>query len=85
MFQTLGNLEVDPHAGLLFVDWERGDTLQLSGRATVIWDPVQVAVWPRAERLVEVTIDAAQYHRRALPLRWELIEPSRLNPPTPEA
>ncbi|KIX70365.1 pyridoxamine 5'-phosphate oxidase family protein [Streptomyces sp. JL4002] len=33
MFLTLGNLEVDPRAGLLFPDWESGAVLQLSGRA----------------------------------------------------
>jgi hypothetical protein len=38
MFQTLGNLAVNPRAGLLFVDWETGSTLQLTGRAQIIWD-----------------------------------------------
>jgi hypothetical protein len=33
MYATLGNLEVDPAAGLLFIDWERGRTLQLTGQA----------------------------------------------------
>ncbi|WP_328817965.1 pyridoxamine 5'-phosphate oxidase family protein [Nonomuraea cypriaca] len=37
MFMTLGNLDLNPHAGLLFVDWERGETLQLTGRARVEW------------------------------------------------
>lgn len=31
MFNTLGNLLRDPRAGLLFVDFERGELLQLSG------------------------------------------------------
>ncbi|MFF5778409.1 pyridoxamine 5'-phosphate oxidase family protein [Streptomyces virginiae] len=33
MFLTLGNLAVDPRAGLLFPDWESGAVLQLTGRA----------------------------------------------------
>lgn len=33
MFLTLGNLTVDPRAGLLFPDWESGAVLQLTGRA----------------------------------------------------
>ncbi|GGT09883.1 pyridoxamine 5'-phosphate oxidase family protein [Nonomuraea spiralis] len=37
MFMTLGNLELDPAAGLLFVDWTRGQTLHLTGRAEVDW------------------------------------------------
>ena len=38
MFNTLGNLIIDPRAGLIFIDFERSRTLQLSGRATVLWD-----------------------------------------------
>jgi predicted pyridoxine 5'-phosphate oxidase superfamily flavin-nucleotide-binding protein len=38
MFCTLGNLERDPRAGLLFVDFSSGTTLRLTGRAAVIDD-----------------------------------------------
>lgn len=38
MFNSLGNLAVDPAAALLFVDFGSGDTLQLSGDARVGWD-----------------------------------------------
>ncbi len=81
MFQTLGNLTVDPHAGLLFVDWETGTTLQLTGRAQIVWDAQAVRSRPGAERLVEVTVDAVHEHERAMPARWNLIEPYRRNPP----
>lgn len=37
MFNSFGNLAVDPTAALLFVDFRTGDTLQLSGTATVDW------------------------------------------------
>jgi predicted pyridoxine 5'-phosphate oxidase superfamily flavin-nucleotide-binding protein len=38
MFNTLGNLHLNPQAGLLFVDFEHGRTLQLTGRATIRFD-----------------------------------------------
>jgi predicted pyridoxine 5'-phosphate oxidase superfamily flavin-nucleotide-binding protein len=38
MFNSLGNLAVDPAAALLFVDFFSGRTLQLSGAAEVRWD-----------------------------------------------
>jgi len=41
MFQTLGNLAIDPRAGLLFVDFDTGATLQLTGRATIEWNPTR--------------------------------------------
>jgi uncharacterized protein len=37
MFNSFGNLAVDPTAALLFVDFETGRTVQLSGIATVEW------------------------------------------------
>ena len=37
MFNSLGNLAVDDTAALLFVDFESGDALHLSGRAVVEW------------------------------------------------
>jgi len=53
MFNTLGNLEVDPRAGLLVVDFDGGDLLSLSGQARVVWDGPAVDARPGAERLVE--------------------------------
>lgn len=38
MFNTLGNFLQNPRAGLLFIDFSNGDTLQLSGTATVSWN-----------------------------------------------
>ena len=37
MFNSLGNLAVDPTAALLFVDFATGRTVQLSGAAAVEW------------------------------------------------
>ncbi len=37
MYNTLGNFVVNPKASLLFVDFERGRTLQLTGTADIIW------------------------------------------------
>jgi uncharacterized protein len=37
MFLSLGNLAVDPAAGILVIDWSTGATLQLTGRAEVEW------------------------------------------------
>lgn len=37
MFNSLGNLAVDPTAALLFVDFDAGRTVQLSGRAHIEW------------------------------------------------
>jgi hypothetical protein len=57
MFNTLGNICENPHIGLLFLDFEHGGTLQLSGTAKIIWDRDRAAPLPGAERLVELHID----------------------------
>lgn len=51
MFNTLGNLTLDSRAGLLFPDFARGRTVQLSGTAAVDWDR-DVSDVPGAQRFV---------------------------------
>jgi predicted pyridoxine 5'-phosphate oxidase superfamily flavin-nucleotide-binding protein len=80
MFMSLGNLAVNPHAGLLFVDFEAATTLQLSGRAHVDWDAARAAAFPGAQRLVELEVDETVETRHASPLRWRLVETSSFNP-----
>lgn len=80
MFQTLGNLASDAHAGLVFADFATGDVLQLSGRAHVDWDPARAARFAGAERVVELEVDAVRETRGALPLRADAVEPSPFNP-----
>jgi predicted pyridoxine 5'-phosphate oxidase superfamily flavin-nucleotide-binding protein len=70
MYGTLGNLLANPRIGLLFLDWETGDTLQLTGAAAV----------DRESRAVHVTVEQAIRTPNALPLRWVLLERSRFNP-----
>ncbi len=81
MFQTLGNLTIDSRAGLLLLDWETGSTLQLTGRARIIWDAQAVQARPGAERVIELTVDAVRERQRAMPTRWALVERYQRNPP----
>src|SRR5215469_3627898 len=50
-FNTLGNLLVNPRAGLLFLDFARGDLLQVTGRTEIVWDGPEVQAFTGAERL----------------------------------
>jgi uncharacterized protein len=64
MFNTLGNLTADPRAGLLLVDFDGGGTLQITGRASVVWDPTAVAPFDGADRVVEIEVDEVVETRR---------------------
>jgi len=80
MFQTLGNLASDSHAGIAFVDFATGDLLQLSGRARVDFDPARAALFAGAERTVDFEIDAVCEIAAAVPLRSYEVEASPFNP-----
>ncbi|WP_165184987.1 pyridoxamine 5'-phosphate oxidase family protein [Caulobacter soli] len=66
-FNTLGNLVLDPRAGLLFVDFETGDLLHLQGRVEIDWTPTDDDLIQRQWRL---TVEHAWRRPAALPLRW---------------
>ncbi|HEY4349790.1 MAG TPA: pyridoxamine 5'-phosphate oxidase family protein [Paraburkholderia sp.] len=69
-FATLGNILVNGHAGLVFVDFATGDLLQITGDASVDLDSPEVAAFQGAERLWRVKPRRVVYRARALPLRW---------------
>lgn len=74
MFNTLGNLVENERAGLLFVDFGAGHTLQLSGRAAV-----------GADFSVRFEIVEVRETRNASPLRYAFVEYSPVNPPVSRA
>lgn len=80
MFQTLGNLLVYPKAGLLFVDFEGGRTLQLTGEVEIVWDKKQALRFPGAKRVLKFHMDEAIATEGAFSQRWDLVEYSPMNP-----
>ncbi|MER8012205.1 pyridoxamine 5'-phosphate oxidase family protein [Streptomyces sp. NPDC094149] len=80
MFMTLGNLLVNPKAGLLIPDWDSGSFLHLTGTASTDWNPEHAAQVPGAQRLVEFDITEVVEVSGASPLRWSAPEYSRFNP-----
>lgn len=70
-FNTLGNLLVNPRAGVLFLDFERNDLLQVTGRTEIVWDGPEVAAIPGAERLWRLRPSHGRWLRGALSVRFE--------------
>ena len=69
-FNTIGNLLVNPRAGLLFIDFENGNLLYLAVAAEIIWEGEQISAFEGAERLLRFRVCAARYVQASLPLRW---------------
>ncbi len=68
---TIGNLELDPRAGLLFVDFETGGLLQLTGRTQIDWKPDTGAHAAGVQRVISLEIDEVIELPGAVPLRWD--------------
>ena len=71
MFNTLGNIAINPKCGLLFIDFDTGDTLQLTGEAEILWEPAHTRRFPGAKRVLAFGVEEALQIERALPFTWE--------------
>ena len=73
-FNTLGNILLNPHAGLLFIDFATGDLLYLACSASVIWEGEELTAFTGAERLVRFTVEHVRLVENALPLAFSFVE-----------
>ncbi|ROZ79601.1 pyridoxamine 5'-phosphate oxidase family protein [Ramlibacter sp. WS9] len=69
-FNTLGNLSVNPRCGLLFIDFDNGDMLQVAARGEIIHDDAEVLAFEGAQRLLRFQVVSVLRWPSALPLRW---------------
>lgn len=90
MFLTVGNLAVDPRVGMLFIDWETGTRLRLSGHVTM--DPTDplIEAYPGAQLVVrirarEVFANCRRYvHRQQLEARSPFVPTDDTVAPVPD-
>lgn len=69
-FNTLGNLQLEPRAGLLFVDFDTGALLQLAVTAEVVWADAPVAEATGIERALHLRVRSQRLVEGAVPLQW---------------
>ena len=81
LFQTLGNFEVDPRAGIALIDFDKGSVLSLTGTASAHFGAEHPEhptggtgrYWSfRVDSWVEFPLPST--------MRWTLVEPSPYNP-----
>ncbi|HEX2013269.1 MAG TPA: pyridoxamine 5'-phosphate oxidase family protein [Roseateles sp.] len=78
-FNTLGNLQLHPQAGLLFVDYQGGGLLQLAARAELLWPGeagADLSAWPGSLRLLRLHLQGGWWRPAVLPWRWSTPEPA---------
>lgn len=69
-FNTLGNLAVHPHAGLLFIDHGTGESLHVAARVQVVSEGTELTSFPGARRLLRLHVEGALRRPATLSLRW---------------
>lgn len=58
MYNSLGNILVNPHIGMLFLDFPTASRLRINGVAEIIEDPATYKhKWSTAKRYVQVTVE----------------------------
>lgn len=68
-FCTLGNFQLNPQAGLVFIDFLKGDLLHLTGSVEILLDSPEIATFEGAERLWRFTPTQIIYRPAGLPLK----------------
>jgi uncharacterized protein len=80
MFLSVGNMLVNPHVGLLFVNFADGTRLRLNGLASVDEDDPLMAEYPGAQLIVRVSGDVVFANCRRYVHHYELVDPSAFVP-----
>ena len=69
-FNTIGNILLNPKAGFLFVDFDAGDLVHMSGSVEIVWDGDEVRAFAGAERLLRFRAEEVIRIAGRLPFRF---------------
>jgi len=90
MFKSLGNMLVNPHVGMLFIDFEHPDCMRVNGTATAHDDDALLSEYPGAQLIVRVQAEqifpnCPRYIHKMQIIKYSIYTP-RLDytPPEPE-
>lgn len=73
-FNTIGNLLVNPKAGLLFFNYSTGEVLYLTTRTEIVWDGPAVEAFQGAQRLVRFRVVEWRLVKGSFPFSWDFEE-----------
>ena len=81
LYQTLGNLHLNPKIGIAIPDFDTSDVLYLTGETQLLAGPNASAVLPHTKLAVKIRVEEALFVQDGLPFRGRRGEPSPYNPP----
>lgn len=80
LYQSLGNLKMNPKIGITFPDYETGDVLYITGTTDVLVGMDAANLLPGSNLAVKIKIDEARLVKGGLPFRGVRKIPSPYNP-----
>lgn len=69
-FNTVGNILLNPKTGFLFLDFEAGGLVYMTGAAEIVWEGEEVRAFAGAERLIRFRAEEVIRVEDSLPLRF---------------
>ncbi|KAF2847433.1 oxidoreductase-like protein [Plenodomus tracheiphilus IPT5] len=80
LYQSLGNLKINPCVGITFPDFETGDILYITGSAEILDGASAASILPGSNLAVQITFDETRLIAGGLPFRGTKKAPSPYNP-----
>lgn len=80
LYQSLGNLQTTPRAGLVFPDFDTGDVLYVTGTSEILAGKDAHKQLPGSNLAVRITLKAARFVEKGLGFKGDLGERSPYNP-----
>lgn len=81
LYETLGNLYLNPRIGLVIPDFETSDVLYLTGTAEILVGTDAAALLPHTKLAIKISVTAAKFIKDGLPFRGTPGQMSPYNPP----
>jgi predicted pyridoxine 5'-phosphate oxidase superfamily flavin-nucleotide-binding protein len=80
LYQTLGNLQMNPKVGITFPDYETGDVVYATGTAEILVLDAAAKLLPGSNLAVKIKVDEVRFVESGLPFRGTRKTPSPYNP-----
>ncbi|CAG5142126.1 uncharacterized protein ALTATR162_LOCUS1080 [Alternaria atra] len=80
LYQSLGNLQLNPRVGITFPGYDTGDVLYLTGTTDILAGADAAALLPGSNLAVKITISECRFVTNGLPFRGVKKTPSPYNP-----
>ncbi|TQS33525.1 hypothetical protein Golomagni_06127 [Golovinomyces magnicellulatus] len=81
LYQTLGNLKMNPAVGVVIPDYETSDVLYLTGTASILVGDEAWSILSRTNLAVKITVKDARFVKGGLPFQGTRLDDSPYNPP----